>query len=79
MPTALLDRVVRTEALHALIGLIGGLVVILVGAYMVAAGFTNPESSVIKLGDFELTTVFPGLVVAAMGFLTIWVTRPKVE
>ena len=78
IPNAKLIEVIRAEDLHALIGLVGGLLIILIGGALVAGGFFNPDDSVIKWGTFELNTGWPGLIIAAMGLLVIYITRPKV-
>lgn len=81
VPREVIRAVIEREGRDAMLGMVAGIVVILLGAWMVIAGLTSTASEiVIKLGEAEITvtTALPGVVFALIGLAVIFLTRPKV-
>ena len=74
--------VARIESRDGQLGMLVGLVVVVLGALLIVMGLGAAESSTwdIKFGSFEmtLTTAVPGIFFAVVGFLVVFITRPKV-
>jgi hypothetical protein len=83
IPLSVVRGAATRDRTYNLWGLVVGVVVVLIGAYLILAGVTGGET-IIRIpipgqdDPAELHTSIPGVVFAAFGVIIIWITRPTV-
>ncbi|BBC69129.1 hypothetical protein MML61_27440 (plasmid) [Mycobacterium marinum] len=81
VPPAIACEVARREQRHALIGLLVGSVVALLGVALICLQVSGPVKLDVHSGDSGITidTWVVGIVVLVLGVVIIWLTRAKIK
>ena len=69
-------QVARRQQLHAKVGLNIGVGFIIIGSLLVVLGLTGSVEFVADRG--RIVTIPTGLLLAVVGSIVIWVTRPSI-